>query len=53
MQVYANLIPGDESIAVDAMAAMFGSLPSTVAGWRGLDGGSDDGADILDFPQTQ
>lgn len=53
MQVCANLISGDESIAVDAMAKMFGSLPSTVAGWRGLDGGSGDKADVIAFPQTQ
>ena len=53
MQTSAKLIPGDEALAADAMSSMFATLPTTVQGWRGMSGGSDTEAKVIDFPETQ
>ena len=53
LSIYAHVVPGTERGPADAMDSMFGTIPTTVQGWRGLSGGSDLTAEVIDFPQSQ
>jgi integrase len=52
MRTYAHAIPGTERSAADQMDTMFGSVPTTLAGWRGQNEGSGEIGAVIDLPRS-
>ena len=53
MRTYAHAIPGSERSSADRMDELFSSVPTTVAAWRGQNGGNGDSAEVVELPRSQ
>jgi hypothetical protein len=53
LRICARVIPGTERGPADAMDEMFGTIPTTVTGWRGTSGGWDADSDTIQLSETQ
>jgi hypothetical protein len=53
LRIYAHVIPGTERGPADTMDEMFGTIPTTVEGWRGMSGGYDTDGEVVPISETQ
>jgi integrase len=53
LRTYAHMIPGTERGPADAMDEMFGTIPTTVEGWRGMSGGYDTNSEVVSISETR